>query len=139
MIALGYRFYLQDALELVRTEAAKRAEDIDTWGKVKAAQWDKVAKWADSLTLQQMLEWFDCIESVHVNNGRSRFAGRQRAPAETNYFSNFCSTSPRCIFCCFYAICMHCIFGEPLYKKIFKHPNVYYILLIFLLTCLRQI
>lgn len=73
MVALGLRFFLQDAIERVREEAARRAEDTGTWGREKAGQWGEVAKWANELTLQRMLDWFDCTENVHVSNACSRY------------------------------------------------------------------
>ncbi len=72
MLALGYRFHLQEALASVPEKAVRRARECRPKSKKQAALWDSVADWAATLSVRQMLDWFGCVEIVHVNNAFSR-------------------------------------------------------------------
>ena len=66
-VALGYRFVLQSMMERTAQEAERRAND-ESLGKTVRKQYEKLAAWIRSMTLKQLLDWFDCVERVEERN-----------------------------------------------------------------------
>ena len=66
-VALGYRFVLQSMMERTAQEAERRAND-ESLGKTLRKQYEKLTAWIRSMTLKQLLDWFDCVERVEVRN-----------------------------------------------------------------------
>ena len=66
-VALGYRFVLQSMMERTAQEAERRAND-ESLGKTVRKQYEKLTAWIRSMTLKQLLDWFDCVERVEVRN-----------------------------------------------------------------------
>lgn len=72
LIALGYRFHLQNALQSTREEAERRSRDEEL-SKLERDRMAGVAAWLKKTTLRQFLGWFDCIETVTVRNKRAKY------------------------------------------------------------------
>ena len=71
LIALGYRFYLQNALKATRKEAEQLSRDEEC-GKVERDRMAGAAAWLKKMSLRQFLGWFDCVETVTVRNKRAK-------------------------------------------------------------------
>ena len=71
-VALGYKFALLRLLEKTQREAKRRATAAEEYNAEERKLYGKVAAWAGSLTIKQMLDWFDCIELVTVKNQRAQ-------------------------------------------------------------------
>jgi len=72
LVALGYRFFLQDAIDKAIARAKEKSEDQSISQKLRD-NYKKAAGWLEDMTLVKFLRWFDCIEEVVVNNGRARY------------------------------------------------------------------
>ena len=72
LIALGYRFHLQNALQSTQEEAERRSRDEEL-SKLERDRMAGVAAWLKKTTLRQFLGWFDCIETVTVRNKRAKY------------------------------------------------------------------
>lgn len=72
LIALGYRFHLQNALQSTQEEAERRSRDEEL-SKLERDRMTGVAAWLKKTTLRQFLGWFDCIETVTVRNKRAKY------------------------------------------------------------------
>ena len=72
MIALGLRFVLQDALDRVNEEASARSKD-ESLAKLDRDRYLQLHRWVRDMTLQQMLAWFDCVETVSVRNKHGKY------------------------------------------------------------------
>ena len=71
MVALGYHFFLQTAINKVRLEAARLAADENLTLQDRKA-YDGVRKWLEATTLRGLMAWFDCVETVTVKNEFAR-------------------------------------------------------------------
>ena len=71
MVALGYHFYLQVAVNKIKAKAKERAIDTALTQEDRNA-YAKLGKWLDTMTLHQILDWFDCVETVTVKNSNAR-------------------------------------------------------------------
>ena len=69
LVALGYLFYLQDALCKIR-QNAEALENDASLTKIKRDSYKSARQWLSNITLTQFLGWFDCIENVRVENSR---------------------------------------------------------------------
>ena len=80
-VALGYRFVLQSMMERTAQEAERRAND-ESLGKTVRKQYEKLTAWIRSMTLKQLLDWFDCVERVEVRKqgGSVPLVSRRRRP-----------------------------------------------------------
>ncbi len=72
LIALSYRFHLQNALHSTQEEAERRSRDEEL-SKLERDRMAGVAAWLKKTTLRQFLGWFDCIETVTVRNKRAKY------------------------------------------------------------------
>ena len=72
LIALSYRFHLQNALQSTQEEAERRSRDEEL-SKLERDRMAGVAAWLKKTTLRQFLGWFDCIETVTVRNKRAKY------------------------------------------------------------------
>ena len=71
-VALGYRFMLQSMMERTEREAERLAND-ETLGVTVRNQYEKLVSWIKSMTLKQLLDWFDCVERVEVKNRLAQY------------------------------------------------------------------
>ena len=71
LIALGYRFYLQNALKVTRKEAEQLSRDEER-NKEERDKMAGSAAWLKKMSLRQFLGWFDCVEIVTVKNKRAK-------------------------------------------------------------------
>ena len=71
LIALGYRFYLQNALKVTRKEAEQLSRDEEL-NKEERDKMAGSAAWLKKMSLRQFLGWFDCVETVTVKNKRAK-------------------------------------------------------------------
>ena len=71
LIALGYRFYLQNALKVTRKEAEQLSRDEER-NKEERDKMAGSAAWLKKMSLRQFLGWFDCVETVTVKNKRAK-------------------------------------------------------------------
>lgn len=71
---------LQSMME--RTE--RRLANDETLGVTVRKQYEKLASWIKSMTLKQLLDWFDCVERVEGRTGWLSTAGQRRRPPETS-------------------------------------------------------
>lgn len=60
---------LQSMME--RTE--RRLANDETLGVTVRKQYEKLASWIKSMTLKQLLDWFDCVERVEVKNRLAQY------------------------------------------------------------------
>lgn len=67
LVALGYHFYLQTAVNRVRSRAASLSQDQSLTQDARG-RYDAVRKWIEKTPLSQILAWFDCVETVTVKN-----------------------------------------------------------------------
>lgn len=70
MVALGYHFYLQVAVDRVRTRAVELSRDPNL-PKEEQEKYKDLVAWLRKMTLRKILAWFDCVETVVTKN---RFA-----------------------------------------------------------------
>lgn len=78
LIALGYRFYLQNAIYKAAS-LAETISDDQTKRQADREAHEKAAAWLRKVSLSQFLNWFDCIEHVEVVNS----IGKRRWTTET--------------------------------------------------------
>ena len=71
-VALGYRFTLLKLLEKTVKQAKSLAQSKDS-SAADRNLYERVASWAEELTIKQMLDWFDCVERVSVKNPRAQY------------------------------------------------------------------
>ena len=73
MIALGILFYITKAKKRVQNECFTRS--CDTTNKSERDKYDKLLKWLKERSIKRLLNWYDCTETVKVNNniGRKRW------------------------------------------------------------------
>lgn len=71
LIALGLHFYLQDALDRVAKTAQERAAD-ESLTKTERKRYEQLSKWMKKMTLKKTLRWFDCVETVTVENQKGK-------------------------------------------------------------------
>lgn len=72
LIALGYRFYLLDAINRAITNARTKAKD-DSLGKIEKDLYSKVASWLRDCSVRSLLRWFDCVQTVNLQNSRAKY------------------------------------------------------------------
>lgn len=72
LVALGIRFYLADAINLVKEKAYINSQDEKNFTKKQRDEYEALGNWIESKTLKQILSWFDCIETVAVKNARGK-------------------------------------------------------------------
>lgn len=74
MIALGILFYINKAKKRVQNECFARSCDT-TNNKAERDKYDKLLKWLKERSIKRLLSWYDCTETVKVNNniGRKRW------------------------------------------------------------------
>ena len=88
-IALAYQFALQRILNWVKEEAGRRRKD-ETYPTAERDIYGKVADWLAESTLEEVLDWFDCVEDVTVKNkiAQKRWSGEttKRDEAFLNLF-----------------------------------------------------
>lgn len=66
-VALGYRFILQQFVKKVIYEAQQRAEAPECKAEDKKL-YEHLVSWAGILTVEQLPDWFDCVERVNIRN-----------------------------------------------------------------------
>ena len=84
-VALGYRFVLQSMMERTAQEAERRAND-ESLGKTVRKQYEKLTAWIRSMTLKQLLDWFDCVERVEVRNRVAQYRWSTETTARDQMF-----------------------------------------------------
>lgn len=67
IVALGYHFYLQTAINKVRLETTRLAADESLTQQDRKA-YDGVRKWLEATTLRGLMAWFDSVKTVSVQN-----------------------------------------------------------------------
>lgn len=75
LIALGIRFFVADAFGRVKDKAYANSQDEHHYTKEQRGEYAALAKWIESETLDNLLLWFDCVETVTVKNacGKKRW------------------------------------------------------------------
>ena len=63
---------MQDALDRVNEEASARSKD-ESLAKLDQDRYLQLHRWVRDMTLQQMLAWFDCVETVSVRNKHGKY------------------------------------------------------------------
>lgn len=71
MVALGYYFYLRVAVNKIKTKAKELADDKALTKEDRKA-YAGLSTWLDGMTLHQILDWFDCVETVTVKNSNAQ-------------------------------------------------------------------
>ena len=84
-VALGYCFVLQSMMERTAQEAERRAND-ESLGKTVRKQYEKLTAWIRSMTLKQLLDWFDCVERVEVRNRVAQYRWSTETTARDQMF-----------------------------------------------------
>ena len=62
-----------------------RAND-ETLGKTVRKQYEKLTAWIRSMTLKQLLDWFDCVERVEVRNRVAQYRWSTETTARDQMF-----------------------------------------------------
>lgn len=76
MIALGMLFYINKAKNNVQNECHIRACDSDNYKKQDMDKYNKLEKWLKGRSIDSLLSWYDCVETVIVENniGKRRWS-----------------------------------------------------------------
>lgn len=75
LVALGLRFYLTDSFKKIKQKAIENSKNEERFSKAEREAFSSLARWLDAMTTKEILDWFDCIETVTVENslGRTRW------------------------------------------------------------------
>ena len=75
-VALAYRFALEGMLRWVKEEGLRRSRD-EKYSPEERANYGKAAEWTAEQSVEDVLDWFDCVEDVTVKNkfGSQRWTG----------------------------------------------------------------
>ena len=75
LVALGLRFYLTDSFKKIKQKAIENSKNEERFSKAEREAFSGLARWLDAMTTKEILDWFDCIETVTVQNslGRTRW------------------------------------------------------------------
>lgn len=72
-------------MERTAQEAERRAND-ESLGKTVRKQYEKLTAWIRSMTLKQLLDWFDCVERVEVRNRVAQYRWSTETTARDQMF-----------------------------------------------------
>lgn len=72
-------------MERMAQEAERRAND-ESLGKTVRKQYEKLTAWIRSMTLKQLLNWFDCVERVEVRNRVAQYRWSTETTARDQMF-----------------------------------------------------
>ena len=63
-----------------------RNPDTPVAGKTVRKQYEKLTAWIRSMTLKQLLDWFDCVERVEVRNRVAQYRWSTETTARDQMF-----------------------------------------------------
>ena len=90
--AVSVPFYLDSTCKRARTCHSNKVFDPlavrvnESLGKTVRKQYEKLTAWIRSMTLKQLLDWFDCVERVEVRNRVAQYRWSTETTARDQMF-----------------------------------------------------
>ncbi len=93
MTALGILFFITRAKKRVQNECFARSCD-PARNKSERDMYDNLCKWLKEMSIKRLLKWYDCTETVKVNNNIGKMRWTAESAARDQLFLQLLKESP---------------------------------------------